>query len=135
VSDIDVVREIYEAMAIRDVDRLLVLLDPQLVLTQDSAIPWGGHYVGHEGFATFALTLTSTIDSAVSTDAMFEADGEVIQVGRTRGHVRETGVPFDVAEVHRWTIRDGRATRAHFSIDVPAMLERLGSDHDPVDGT
>jgi len=28
--------------------------------------------------------------------------------------------------VHRWTLRGGRAIRAHFAIDTPAMLEALG---------
>ena len=58
-------------------------------------------------------------------DAMFAADGDVIQVGRTAGTTVETGTPFDIAEVHRWTVRDGRAVAAHFSIDTPAMLAAL----------
>ena len=69
--------------------------------------------------------LTSNIDSKVEIEAIFEADGEVIQVGRTKGTVVATGVPFDIAEVHRWTIEDGRAVRAHFAIDTPGMLEAL----------
>ena len=53
------------------------------------------------------------------------ADGEVYQVGRTRGTVVGSGTTFDVAEVHRWTIRDGKAVRAHFAIDTAAMLDAL----------
>jgi len=52
----------------------------------------------------------------------------VIQVGRTRGTVVATGPPFDIAEVHRWTVRDGRPVRAHFSIDTPAMLAVLAAE-------
>ena len=95
--------------------------------TQDERLPWGGRHEGQDGFATFGLTLTATIDSKVDIDAIFEADGEVIQVGRTKGTVVATGVPFDIPEVHRWTIRDGKAVRAHFAIDTPAMLERLAA--------
>ena len=51
----------------------------------------------------------------------------MIQVGRTKGTVVATGVPFDIPEVHRWTIQDGKAVRAHFAIDTPAMLERLSA--------
>jgi ketosteroid isomerase-like protein len=57
---------------------------------------------------------------------MFSADGDVIQVGRTAGSTIGSGTPFDVDEVHRWTIRDGSAVAAHFSIDTPAMLAALG---------
>lgn len=123
---IAVVRDIYEAMAARDFGRLFELLDPEVVVTQDDRLPWGGRHVGHDGFAQFGLSLSSTIDSAVTTEAIFAADQEVIQCGRTRGVVRATGASFDIPEVHRWTIRDGLAVTAHFAIDTPAMLDALG---------
>ena len=125
-TDIDVVRAIYAAMGERDFDALFALVDEAIVVTQDAALPWGGRFEGHDGLATFALTLTTNIASAVSTEAMFEADGDVIQVGRTRGTVQSSGAEFDIPEVHRWTVRDGKAVAAHFSIDTPAMLRALG---------
>jgi uncharacterized protein len=125
MSDVEVVREVYAAMAARDAARLFELLDPTFVVTQDPALPWGGRHVGHDGFATFALALSGAIDSAVTTEALFVADGEVIQCGRTRGTVRATGVAFDIPEVHRWTVRDGKAVAAHFAIDTAAMLQAL----------
>jgi ketosteroid isomerase-like protein len=120
-DDIDTVRAIYAAMAARDLQQLFELLDPGIVITQDPRLPWGGRHEGHDGFGAFALTLSGAIESAVTTEAMFSADGDVIQVGRTRGSTRATGTAFDIPEVHRWTIRDGRAVSAHFSIDTPAL--------------
>ncbi|MBV9953265.1 MAG: nuclear transport factor 2 family protein [Acidimicrobiia bacterium] len=128
MSDIDTVRAYYEALAARDFERILAVVDESCVITQDERLPWGGRHVGHDGLATFGLTLTSTIASQVTHEALFEADGDVIQVGRTKGTVVATGVPFDIAEVHRWTIRDGKAVAAHFSIDTPAMLEALSKE-------
>ena len=125
MSDVEVVREIYEAMAARDVNRLVTLIDKTCVITQDPALPWGGEYVGHDGFTTFALELSGAIDSVVSTDAIYAADDEVIQYGRTQGSVRATGATFDIPEVHRWTIRGGKAVAAHFAIDTAAMLRAL----------
>ena len=127
MSDIDTVTAIYQAMGARDFDKIFELIDETCVQTQDERLPWGGRHEGQDGFATFGLTLTATIDSKVAIDAIFEADGEVIQVGRTKGTVVATGVPFDIPEVHRWTIRDGKAVRAHFAIDTPAMLEALAA--------
>lgn len=127
MTEIDVVREVYAAMAARDFDRLFELIDPTFVVTQDPALPWGGRHVGHDGLATFALTLTGAIDSAVTTEALFAADDEIIQCGRTRGTVRATGAGFDIPEVHRWTVRDGKAVAAHFAIDTAAMLQALAS--------
>ncbi|HEX5616722.1 MAG TPA: nuclear transport factor 2 family protein [Acidimicrobiia bacterium] len=125
MSDVEVVRSIYHAMAARDFDRLFASVADDVVITQDPRLPWGGRHVGHDGLAQFALALTGAIDSAVKHEALFEADGEVIQYGRTRGTVRATGASFDIPEVHRWTVRDGRAVAAHFAIDTAAMLAVL----------
>jgi len=124
-SPIDVVRGIYTAMAERDIAAVLAVVSPDLVLTQDPRLPWGGRFEGPDGFAMFGLALVEAIDSAVTIDAVFEADDEVIQMGRTKGTVNANGAAFDIAEVHRWTIRDGLAVRAHFTIDTPAMLAAL----------
>lgn len=131
MNDVEVVEAIYGALAARDVGRLFELLDPECVITQDERLPWGGRHVGHDGFATFGAALTGAIDSQVTHQAMFTADGDVIQVGRTKGTVTSNGNAFDIPEVHRWTIRDGRAVRAHFSIDTPAMLAALDEGNRP----
>ena len=124
-TDVEVIEAVYAAMGARDFDALFAILDPAIVITQDDRLPWGGRYEGHEGFAAFGLALTGSITSTVTTDAIFEADGDVIQMGRTRGTTVASSTPFDVAEVHRWTVRDGRPVRAHFSIDTPGMLDAL----------
>lgn len=127
-DQIEVVRAIYSAMAQRDIARLLDLLDERCTVDQDPSLPWGGHHVGHDGFGTFALTLASTIDSAVTIHALFAADGDVIQFGRTAGTVKRTGVAFDVPEVHRWTVRNGKAVAAQMAIDTPSMLKALAAE-------
>lgn len=122
---LEIVQAVYAAMADRDVERLLTLIDPSFVLTQDPALPWGGRFVGHDGFAEFALALLGSIDSKVTTDAMFEVEGDVVQYGRTKGTAIASGKEVDIPEVHRWTVRDGKAVAAHFSIDTAAMLRAL----------
>jgi uncharacterized protein len=125
VGDSEVVRRIYRAMGERDIAALVELIDPGVVITQDERLPWGGRFEGHDGFVEFAGKLTGSITSAVDIEAIFEADGTVVQMGRTRGTTVAGDVAFDIAEVHRWTIRDGKAVAAHFSIDTPGMLAAL----------
>jgi uncharacterized protein len=126
-DDVDVVRRIYEALEARDFAVLFDLVDATIVITQDERLPWGGRYEGHDGYAQFGARLTGTIESAVTIDAIFAAGDEVIETGRTRGTVTANGASFDIPEVHRWTIRDGKAVAAHFAIDTDAMLAALGS--------
>jgi ketosteroid isomerase-like protein len=125
MTDTEVVATIYEAMAAVDLDRLISLVDPAVVITQDERLPWGGRFEGHEGFGAFAVALRGAIDSKVEIGAIFAADDEVIQFGRTRGTTVVGGAPFDIPEVHRWKIRDGKAVEAHFAIDTEAMLAVL----------
>jgi ketosteroid isomerase-like protein len=125
MSDIEIVAEIYEAFAEKDLNRLFALADEACVITQDPSLPWGGRHLGHDGLVEFASTLLRTVDSTLTVEVMFEADGDIIQRGRVVGTVRANAVPFDLPEVHRWTIRDGKAIAAHFSLDTPAMLRAL----------
>ena len=97
------------------------------MLTQDERLPWGGRFEGHDGLVMFAAALTGAIESNVDIDAIYAADDEVIQMGHTKGTVVGTGTPFDIPEVHRWTIRDGKAVSAHFAIDTPGMLAALNA--------
>jgi len=104
---------------------MLELCDPALTITQADELPWGGHFVGRDGLMDFVTKLISTIGSKVEHQGLFEAGDRVIQQGRTRGTVHATGVEFDIAEVHVWTVRDRRVVAAEFYIDTPAMLDAL----------
>lgn len=104
---------------------MLTLVDPDCVVTQDASVPWGGRHVGQDGVTAFAFALIGSADSAITVESLFEADGQVIQCGRTKGTVRANGHAFDIPEVHLWTLKDGKIVGAHFAIDTPAMLAAL----------
>ena len=125
MGDIEVIRSVYKAFSNQDLEALLALSDPDIVITQDPSLPWGGRHVGHEGVTAFAVSLIGTSDSKITVESLFEADGHVIQCGRTAGTVRSNGNAFDIPEVHTWTVRDGLVVEGHFAIDTPAMLEAL----------
>jgi ketosteroid isomerase-like protein len=124
-SPLEVVRAAYDAMGAKDLDGLLGLCHPEVVLTQDPALPWGGRHVGRDGVATFAITLVGSIDSTVTELALYQAGDRVVQYGRTAGTARATGKAFDVPECHLWTVEDGRVVAMDFHIDSAAMLEAL----------
>lgn len=124
-AKIALVRKLYDAMAARDLDTILSLVDPEVMIVQTPELPWGGEHQGLEGLATFYGVLTDTINSKVEHDELFAAGNRVVQVGRTRGTVIASGSPFDIREVHIWTIREGKIIRFEAYIDTPAMLAAL----------
>ena len=83
MSDMEVVAQVYEAFAERDLERLLDLSADDCVITQDERLPWGGRHVGHQGVTDFAAML-------ITSDRLRADD---------RGHVRG-GWPGDPGGPH-----------------------------------
>jgi len=119
------VRALYDSFAARDLDAGLRLLDENIVISQDPAVPWGGIYAGHEAAVQFFAALTGTVDSSVRVEALFAAGDTVVQYGRTAGTVRANGAAFDIPECHIWTVRNGRVVEGQMYIDSAAMLAAI----------
>ena len=125
-QDLALVREVYDAFARADVPRIMALFAEDGSVVQSPALPWGGSHTGHAGLGHFLTTLTTHLQSHPETERLFaDGAGRVVQVGRTRGVVRATGTPFDVPEVHVFTLAGGRVTRFEAYLDTPALLAAL----------
>jgi uncharacterized protein len=120
-----IIVNLYEAFARRDLQSLLQWIDPQIEITQTTQLPWGGTYQGQQGLMTFAGKLLENLDSRVEMEEFVEAGERVVAIGHTRGHVRANNQEFDVRAVHVWTVRDGKVLRFEAYIDTPKMLEAL----------
>jgi ketosteroid isomerase-like protein len=119
---------VYDAGARRDIDALLGAIAPEIEIYQTDLVPWGGSYHGHEEAQTFFARLIEHVDSELELGEFVEADDHVVHLGRSRGRVRRAaGAPFDVREVHVWTLRDGTVARFEAYLDTPPC-----STHSPV---
>ena len=127
-QDLALVAEVYDAFGRADVPRIMALFADDGTVSQSLELPWGGTHTGHEGLGRFLATLTGHLDSHPQTERLFaDGAGHVVQVGRTCGVVRATGTPFDVAEVHVFTLAGGRVTRFEAYVDTPALLTALAA--------
>ena len=125
-QDLALIRDVYDAFERADVPRIMALFAEDGTVVQSPALPWGGSHTGHAGLGHFLTTLTTHLESHPETERLFaDGAGRVVQVGRTRGVVRATGTPFDVPEVHVFTLADGRVTRFEAYLDTAAMLAAL----------
>jgi hypothetical protein len=127
LSNLEIIQELYEAFAGRGLERVLDLVDPNCVITQDEALPWGGRFEGFDGVANFAALLGANIHSTLVTSECYEAGDRVVQCGRSQGTVLASGVTFDVPEVHVWTLRDKKVVAAEFYLETSPVLDALGS--------
>jgi ketosteroid isomerase-like protein len=120
-----IVEELYECFAAGDLDGMLRHTEPDVVLTQDERLPWGGRHVGRDGVAEFGLKLATTVDTTVVPVQLFEAGDTVIQVGRSRGAVRANGATYDIPECHVWTFRGDKVAAVAMFIESDSILELL----------
>lgn len=126
---VEVVRRMYDAFARGDVETILGLAAPDVVVYQSPSVPWGGLHTGAEGLMQFLGSLTSTIRSEVETGELYDdGDGHVVQSGRSRGEVIASGATFDVVETHVWTVAGGRVRRFDSYVDVAAMRRALDTE-------
>lgn len=125
-ENVELLRRGYEAYRRGDIQDVSELFDPEIEIYQSELLPWGGLYRGPEGAGQFFGKLTETIDSEVDPDQFVDDEEDhVVVFGCSRGKVRATGRDFDVAAVHVWTIREGKAVRFESYIDTPKMREAL----------
>ena len=125
-KSVEIIAELYEALARRDLPAIMRLVDPGIVVSQTELLPWGGEFHGVEGAQQFFTELFSCVESLLAVEEFVDAGERVIVIGSARGRVRATGAQFNVRAVHVWTVRGGRGIRFEPHVDTPKMLEALG---------
>jgi ketosteroid isomerase-like protein len=126
-DDVRTVKDVYDAFGRGDVPAIFGLFHPEAEVYQSARLPWGGEYRGHEELGVFLSKLTGAVESEVETGRFIDdEDGHVVQIGYTRGTVRETGARFEVPETHLWTVEDGKVVRFESYVDTAKMRAALG---------
>jgi hypothetical protein len=124
--DLEKVQEIYGAYERRDLVSVFQLLAKDVEFIQSTELPWGGHYIGHDGVKQFLAVLREHVNSRVILERLIDAGDRVVAVGRTVGKACATQLEFDVPVVHVWTLQDGQVARFEAYIDNATMLAALG---------
>lgn len=124
-NNVRVVAALYNAFVRQDLGTVRRLIGPGFTVTNTEQLPWGGQFEGMQGLRTFTKRLLGKVDTRVEVEEYVQAGDDVLAITRTRGHVRKSGVSFDVRSVHVWTVKDGRVVRFQPYIDTPEMLRLL----------
>ena len=125
-SNVEAVQSLYRAFLKRELMTILSLVDPGIEIRQSESLPWGGTYKGLSGLKDFFGKLLDNIDSKVEFTEWIEAGDAVVAIGRSHGTVKANGNSFDIAVVHVWHLRDGKAVKFEPYVDTAAMLKALG---------
>lgn len=121
----DTVQGIYDAFARGDLETILAAMHPDVTVTQEAPLPWGGMYSGPAGVADFLGRLLAQVDVELEVGELIPAGEHIVQIGHTTGKALATGKKFHAREVHVWGFKDGLVSSYAVYIDVPRMLDAL----------
>jgi len=106
---IRVIRSLYEAVAADDLETVIDLLWPDIVVSQSSALPFGGVWRGHDGFrAMGAAIYTAWPDFGVTPRTFLSSNETVIVLTHVLGAIGDA-TPLDQPMIELWRVRDGKA--------------------------
>jgi ketosteroid isomerase-like protein len=125
-SNVEAIQALYRAFLKRELMTILSLVDSGIEIRLTDQLPWGGTYKGLGGLKDFFGKLLENLDSKVEFTEWIEAGESVVAIGRSHGKVLANGNEFDIAVVHVWHLRDGKAVKFEPYIDTAAMLKALG---------
>jgi uncharacterized protein len=123
---IAVVHGFNDALARGDVAGMVDFLDSQVEWRAPESVPWGGTFRGPEGFREFLGKLAD--QPAEFRREMLEyldAGERVVVLLRQMGRPKGGDTEYDVAEVHIWTVRDGKIVDFEGSFDTATILRTL----------
>ncbi len=125
--DIEKVEEAYAAWHKRRWADLLLVMAPDIEVRQSPELPWGGHYLGHDGVRKYLEAVAGQVDARIEIERLIDAGEHVVAVGQMKGKTRGTQLEFEVPVVHVWTFSDGQATNLECYTDDATVLAAVGA--------
>lgn len=109
LQNIEQIEKLYPAIAQADWDTVNSILSPELVLTEASGLPYGGTYVGHQGFLDLMMKLDQTWNDLHPEDMHLSAAGETVLADfLVVGSSKATGREIRMRLIEKWTFEKGQ---------------------------
>jgi len=126
MSNVDVVRELYAAFARRDMNAILAMLSPDVVLSEpeNPFNPTAGTRRGHAGFMEWARIGREAEDiEQLDLRRLLQSEECVAVVGHMRCRAKNTGKGYESDFVHLVTLREGKIVSFQEFFDTYAAGE------------
>ena len=120
MSNVDSIKQLYEAFAKGDVPSVLGFLSPDIEWTEAEGFPYGGTYKGPEAVLSGVfMRLGTEWDAFAATPNEFIDGGDTVVVpGQYSGAYRATGKSFKADFAHVWKIENGKAVKFKQYVDT-----------------
>ena len=120
MSNLDLVRGVYDAFAKGDVPAVLGFLSPDVKWTEAEGFPYGGTYVGPQAVLEGVfMRLGTEWDGFAAVPGEFINGGNaVVALGQYSGTYKATGKSFRANFAHVWEVQEGKAVRFTQYVDT-----------------
>jgi uncharacterized protein len=126
VSDVDTLRNAYEALNHGDIESALAVLDEEAEWSEHSDLPEAGTYRGREAIRTFLESfLESWQDFQQETEELIAGESCVLVMLRSRVRGKGSGIAVEARYAHLWTMADGRGVRVDAYLDRDEALRAM----------
>ena len=113
MSNLDSVKQVYQAFAEGDIPTVLGFLNPEIDWTEAEGFPYAGTYHGPRAVleGVFMRLGSEWNDFAAVPDEFIDGGDTVVVLGKYSGTYKATGKSFQANFAHVWTVQDGKAIR------------------------
>jgi ketosteroid isomerase-like protein len=120
LSNLDSVKQVYQAFAEGDIPSVLGFLNADIVWTEAEGFPYGGTYHGPKAVleGVFMRLGSEWIGFAAVPDEFVDGGDTVVALGKYSGKYKATGKQFQSNFAHVWKIQNGKAVRFTQYVDT-----------------
>ena len=126
-DNVDVIQTAWDAFGRGDLEKATAVADPSAEFVAPKTLPWGGSYLGPEGWADLLASVIGNFDKfeAKPEKVLGADDDHVVVVARLVGRTKSgQDVEHDVVWVYK--MRNGQVVRGDAFTDTAGLLEALG---------
>lgn len=129
MSNVDVVKRMYEAFGAKDRDTILTLFAPDIEWVQNEGFPGGGRHVGAEAVLdnVFAKFRRDWDVWQAPVAEWLDAGEVVVAVGEYRGTYKSTGRSMTAAFAGLYRVKEGRIVQFRQFTDTAKIAQAMQS--------
>lgn len=113
MSNVNSIKQVYQAFAEGDVPTVLGALSPEIDWTEAEGFPYAGTYHGPRAVleGVFMRLGSEWNGFAAIPDEFIDGGDTVVVLGKYSGTYKKTGKSFQANFAHVWKMQDGKAIR------------------------
>lgn len=124
MSNVDIVKRLYQAFSEGDLDTVFNLIDPSIEWIESDGIPYAGTFKGHDAIlnGVFAKIGAEWDGFTAQVDQFIDAGDIVVTLGTDSGTFKATGKHMAAPTASVWTIQNGKIVKFRQYIDTLAVV-------------